>query len=594
MFASIIVIMSSETVMRLGPAWFTKVIIDDAVIGGSSRQLIWLVLGLFAVTGVARALNSLQSYLTEWLGQIVVQDLRNDLYRHLQGQSMSFFDSHQTGQLMSRVTSDVSQVQQFVSQGTIRILDAAVGLAIYLGVLFMLDARLTLVALAAAPFILFSQLRIRKVMRIYRDLQRMMAKLTEILQENVSSIKLVKAFGREQYESSRFLDQYWQIRSKRLDTTRLTGAWSQVQEVSTALAAVLVLFYGAQRVMDGQLTIGSLVAFQSYVAMLWSPVRFFGLINQSVQQAIASGERVFEIVDWPLDVAEKPDAIALPALHGELRLAEVSFWYGKERPLLRQISVHVPPGQSLAIVGPSGSGKSTLINLIPRFYDVTEGRVTVDGYDVRDVTLQSLRSQIGMVLQETFLFNMTIRENVRYGRQDATDEQVIEAAKAANAHSFIMEMPEGYDTLIGERGVRLSGGQRQRLAIARALLVDPRILILDEATSSVDTRTDYLIQRALERLMEGRTTVVVAHRLSTVLRANQIVYLESGRIVGKGTHAELLETCEPYRRLYETQFKVQEREDSHPILGSTENGLTGDRAGSRRRRAQEVVEVPGR
>jgi ABC-type multidrug transport system fused ATPase/permease subunit len=558
-FTSILVVMTTEASLRLAPAWLTKTIVDDVALTGTFGQLGWLVLALFLVTGVARALSSLQNYLTEWMGQNVVHDLRNDLYRHLQGQSMSFFDSHQTGQLMSRVTSDVSQVQFFVANGTIRILDAAVGITMYVVVLLLLDVQLALVALTAAPVIFYVQMRMRSITRIYRELQRMMATLTGILQENVTAIKLVKAYARERYETDRFLTQYWQIRSKRLDTTRLMGAWSQAQELSTALAAVLVLYFGAQRVMDGSLTVGGLIAFQTYVGLLWGPIRMFGFINQSVQQAMAAGERVFEIIDWPLDVAEKPDAIALPRLRGALTFEGVSFAYGQGRPLLSDVTLDVPPGTSLAIVGPSGSGKTTLVNLIPRFYDVTAGRVTVDGIDVRDVTLQSLRSQVGMVLQETFLFNMTIKENIRYGRESATDEEVAAAAEAANAHGFIMELPDGYETLTGEKGVRLSGGQRQRLAIARALLVDPRILILDEATSSVDTRTDYLIQRALERLMRGRTTVIVAHRLSTILRADQIVYLDGGTVLARGRHAELLETCAPYRWLYETQFQIQER-----------------------------------
>ena len=566
-FGAILVVMTSESALRLAPAWFTRTIIDEAVVTGTFKDLLWLVAGLFVVTGVARALNSLQNYLTEWLGQNVVQDLRNDLYRHLQAQSMSFFDANQTGQLMSRVTSDVSQVQSFVASGTIRILDAAVGIVIFLGVLLALDVQMTLVALVALPVIVFCQLRIRRITRIYRDLQRMMGRLTGILQENVASIKLVKAYGREAHESQRFLAQYWQIRTKRMDTTRLMGAWSQAQEVSTALAATLVLFVGAQRVMEGALTVGTLVQFTSYVAMLWGPIRFFSMINQSIQQAIASGERVFEVIDWPLDVAEKPGAVKLPPLRGHLTFDRVTFTYGRDRPLLVNISLEVPPGESLAVVGPSGSGKTTLINLIPRFYDATQGRVLVDGHDVRDVTLQSLRSQIGMVLQDTFLFNMSIRENIRYGRDDAGDDEVRAAAQAANAHAFIDELPDGYDTLIGERGVRLSGGQRQRLAIARALLVDPRILILDEATSSVDTRTDYLIQRALERLMEGRTTVVVAHRLSTVVRAHQIAYLDAGRVAATGTHAELLERFPPYRQLYEAQFQVQDSAAA-PLAGA--------------------------
>ena len=563
-FAGVVVAMVAETSFRLGPGWITRQIIDDAIAGGTPLDLLRLVGALFAVTAAAKALNSFQNYLTEWLGQNVTHDLRNDVYRHLQAQSMRFFDENQTGQLMSRVTSDVSQVQSFVSSGTVRILDAASGIAIYLVALVLLDVPMTLVALAALPVIVFSQIRIRRTTRIFRDLQRMMGRLTAILQENVASIKLVKAFGREQYESERFLRQYWDIRTKRLDATRLMGAWSQVQEVSTALAGVLVLFVGAQRVMEGALTIGTLVQFTSYVGMLWGPVRFFSTINQSVQQAIAAGERVFEVIDWPLDVAEKPDALPLPPLDGHLAFDRVTFTYGRERPLLVNISLDVPPGQSLAVVGPSGSGKTTLINLIPRFYDATQGRVLVDGHDVRDVTLQSLRSQIGMVLQDTFLFNLTIKENIRYGRSTATDQEVEDAARAANAHSFVEELPDRYDTLIGERGVRLSGGQRQRLAIARALLVDPRILILDEATSSVDTRTDYLIQRALERLMQGRTTVVVAHRLSTVLRAHQILYLEDGRILARGPHQALLQTCPQYKLLYETQFQVQQATSPAP------------------------------
>ena len=555
--AGVLFCMTTEAALRTAPAWLTKSIIDQAVVHGTARDLLLLVVGLFAVTAIAKILNSMQGYFTESLGQNVVYDLRNDLYRHLQSQSMSFYDANQTGQLMSRVTSDVSQVQFFIANGTIRILDAFVSISMYLVLLLTLDLRLTLIALTAAPVILYVQFHIRTITTIYRELQRMMAQLTTILQENVAAIKLVKAFNREQYESDRFLGQYWTIRTRRLSVTLKMGAWSQVQETSTAMASVLVLFFGAQRVMEGTMSVGGLFAFQAYVMMLWQPIRFFGFINQAVQQALAAGERVFEIIDWPLDVAEKPDAAALPALHGALALEGVGFAYGKQAPLLRDISVTVPPGGSLAIVGPSGSGKSTLINLIPRFYDVTHGRVMVDGQDVRDVTLQSLRSQIGMVLQETFLFNLTVKQNIRYGRDEATDEQVIEAAKAANAHEFIAELPEGYDTMIGERGVRLSGGQRQRIAIARALLVDPRILILDEATSSVDTRTDFLIQRALERLMNGRTTIVIAHRLATVQRADQILYLESGRIVGRGRHDELLKTCPQYLHLYQTQFRLQ-------------------------------------
>ncbi|HET7768509.1 MAG TPA: ABC transporter ATP-binding protein, partial [Chloroflexota bacterium] len=329
------------------------------------------------------------------------------------------------------------------------------------------------------------------------------------------------------------------------------------QDFATYCSAIIIIAYGGWRVMTGDLTVGGLAAFYSYVLTMWSPVRWLTFINQMSQQAVAAGERIFEILDTAQDVTEKPNAVVIPRLKGRIELKNVSFAYGKNPPLLKNIDALVEPGEMLALVGPSGSGKTTLINLIPRFYDVTSGVVKIDDVDVRDLSLQSLRSQIGMVMQETFLFNMTIRENISYGREDATQEQIEAAARAANAHDFISELEEGYDTLTGERGVRLSGGQRQRIAIARAILVDPRILILDEATSSVDNKTDYLIRQALDELMKGRTTIVIAHRLSTVQRAHQIAVMEKGQITARGTHAELLRSSPLYQHLNEIQFALQ-------------------------------------
>jgi ATP-binding cassette subfamily B protein len=381
--------------------------------------------------------------------------------------------------------------------------------------------------------------------------------LNVVIQENVAGIKLVKAFNREPFEAQRFDQVNWDIREGRMKASMAMAVASPGQDFATYLSAVIIIVFGAWRVMDGALTVGSLAAFYSYVLTMWAPVRWLTFVNQMAQQAMASGERIFEILDTPLEVTEMPGAVVLPHLEGRLEFENVSFAYGKNSPLLRDIDAVVEPGQTLALVGPSGSGKTTLINLIPRFYDVSTGAVRVDGHDVRDVSLESLRAQIGMVMQETFLFNLTIRENISYGRSGATQAEIEAAARAANAHDFIKELEQGYDTVIGERGVRLSGGQRQRIAIARAILVDPRILILDEATSSVDTRTDYLIRNALDELMQGRTTIVIAHRLSTVQRAHQILVMEKGRITARGTHAELLRTSPLYQHLYEIQFQLQ-------------------------------------
>jgi ABC-type multidrug transport system fused ATPase/permease subunit len=585
-----VVLILALTSFRMGPAWFTKLIVDEAIPRRDPLLALWFIAGLFGAALVSNLMNSLETYLEQYVGQRVIYDLRNALYTHLQSQSMSFYDANQTGQLMSRVTNDVSQVQFFLTQGLARLITSFVTMGLNLGIMLALDAQLTLVAMSVIPLIFFYQRKMREVMPLWREVQKRMADLNVVIQENVAGIKLVKAFNREPYEAQRFNEVNWDIRQKRLKSSLLMGFIMPGQEFAASLSTVIILAVGAARVMDGNLTVGSLLAFNSYALAMWMPIRFLGFINQMAQQAIAAGERVFEILDTPLDVTEKPDAVPLPPLKGRIEFDHVWFSYGKDQPpLLRDITFTVEPGQTLALVGPSGSGKSTIVNLIPRFYDPTRGRVLIDGYDVRDVTLESLRSQIGMVMQETFLFNMTVKENISYGRPDATMEEIIEAAKAANAHDFIMELPQGYDTLIGERGMRLSGGQRQRIAIARAILVNPRILILDEATSSVDTRTDAMIQAALDRLMKDRTTIVIAHRLSTVQRAHQILVLEDGQIVGRGTHEELLRTNERYQHLYDIQFRLQRDGVASTLVGA----VVGDGEEGEGQRARSA-EHPGR
>ena len=549
---------------RLGPAWFVKLIIDNALPGGVnapergdlSLAAVYIV-GMLGISFLTNTLNAGETYLQQWVGQRVVFDLRAKLYDTLQSQSMSFYDANQTGQLMSRVTNDVQQVQSFITSGVVRLVNTVVTLGINLAVMLYLDPILTAVAMSVTPIVIYFQQRMARVMDLYRGLSRQQAQLNVVLQENVTGIKLVKAFDREDFESERFNKVNWSIRDGRMKTSMNRNIAGAGQEFATYLSAIIIIVFGAWRVMEGAISVGALAAFYSYVLAMWSPVRWMTFVNQMAQQALAAGERIFEILDSKLDVAEKPDAIVLPRLDGKVEFERVSFAYGKGPALLRDVTFTAEPGQTLALVGPSGSGKTTLINLIPRFYDVTHGAVRVDGHDVRDVSLESLRSQIGMVMQETFLFNMTIGENIRYGKPDATQEEIEAAARAANAHDFIAELEDGYNTFTGERGVRLSGGQRQRIAIARAILVDPRILILDEATSSVDNKTDYLIQQALDGLMKGRTTIVIAHRLSTVQRAHQILVMEKGRITAQGTHEQLLHTSPLYLHLHEIQFTLQ-------------------------------------
>ena len=561
--ASVVLLLGVIVALRMAPARLTQSVIDEVIPSGDWWRLALLVVAVFGSAMGLNALTSGQTYLGQMLGQKVIFDLRSDVYRHLQSQSMSFFDENQTGQLMSRVTNDVGMVQFFVSGALVQTINFVLMVALNVWAMWEIDGTLTVLTLSVAPLIILIQLEAAKIMPMWRRMQQKMASLSGILQENISAIKLVKAFTREDYEADRFNAVLADVRDTRLMTSKYMQAFMQSMMLATMLSQVLGLCFGAALVIDGHITIGQLFAFQSYAMLLWLPTQQLGFINMMSQQAIAGGERIFEIIDTPFDVSEKPGALDLRPMQGHVRFEGVSFAYGKNPPLLSGLDFEVPAGKTLAIVGPSGSGKTTIINLIPRFYDVTVGRVLVDGHDVRDLTLASLRSQIGMVLQETFLFNLTVRENIKYGRSDASDEEMIAAARAANAHEFISEMPEGYDTLIGERGVKLSGGQRQRIAIARAIVVDPKILILDEATSAVDTRTDYLIQQALDRLMEGRTTFVIAHRLTTVMRADQILVLADGKVTARGRHDELLLTSPTYKSVAETQLK---RPDESPAL----------------------------
>jgi len=553
-----LVTLTLGSLLRTLPPTLSKIAIDDGVLA-DNLGVLFVTIGLFVgaviLSNVAMAGRL---YAARYSAQKVIHDIRNDLYTHLSAKSMSFFDRHQTGDLMSRVTNDVNMIQFFFTMAGTVILSSIALTAMNLIFMFALDWVLALAIVGLVPFFIAMQSVAKRVVPLFRRSNQQMGVVNVEIREAISGIKVIQAFGREQYQEKRFDRENWTLRDLRTRVLRTFALYSQGIELIAGAATALILGLGAWRVVNSDFTLGGLVAFQGYLLLMLAPTRFLGFAVQITQQAVTSGERVFQIIDTPLDVQEKPDARPLPVVRGEIEFDRVTFQYGDRDPILRDISVHVPDGGSLAIVGRSGSGKSTLANLLPRFYDPTEGAIRVDGHDLRDVRLQDLRSRIGMVMQETFLFNMTVADNLRFGRKNATHEELEAAARMAAAHEFIAELPKGYDTLIGDRGVRLSGGQRQRIAIARALLVRPAILVLDEATSSVDTRTDRAIQRALEQLMQERTTIVIAHRLSTIRRVDQIIVVDGGRIVAHGAHEDLLESSDDYRAIYELQFRLQE------------------------------------
>ena len=546
------------SLLRTLPPTLSKIAIDDGVRAGDLGVL-FVTVGLFAGAVVlSNVTMGARLYAARYSSQRVIHDIRNDLYTHLSAKSMSFFDRNQTGDLMSRVTNDVNMIQFFFNMAGTVILSSIVLTAMNLAFMLALDWVMALAILSLFPFFIAMQSVARRVVPLFRRSNQQMGVVNVEIREAIAGVKVIQAFGRERHQEERFDAENWKLRDLRTRVMRTFSLYTQGVELIAGAATALILGLGSWRIIHGDFTLGGLVAFQGYLLLMLAPTRFLGFAVQISQQAVTSGERVFQIIDTPLEVQEQPDARPLPTVRGEIEFDGVTFQYGERDPILRDVSVHVPAGGSLAIVGRSGSGKSSLANLLPRFYDPTEGTIRVDGHDLRSVRLQDLRSRIGMVMQETFLFNMTVADNLRFGRKDATDEDLEEAARMAAAHDFIMDLSQGYDTLIGDRGVRLSGGQRQRIAIARALLVRPAILVLDEATSSVDTRTDRTIQQALEELMRERTTIVIAHRLATIRRVDQIIVLDDGRIVARGTHDELLADSEAYRAIYELQFRLQE------------------------------------
>ncbi|MDP2659642.1 MAG: ABC transporter ATP-binding protein [Dehalococcoidia bacterium] len=551
------------TLLGLAFPYLIKVVIDGALSGEQGNFLILAAVALVAITVVQAAFAFGQGYLNESVSQRIAFDVRTALYDKMQRLSFAFHDRAQTGDLMSRSTSDVDSVRLFFNSGLMNGLNVILTFLAVTAVLVSTDWRLALVSLSLIPVLgLRAVLVARKLRSLFMTVQRQLARMAAVLHENIAGVRVVKAFAREEFEIDKFGRENHQLM---LDTMAAVRQWSfnfPFMSFIVSLSTALILWYGGREVLDGRLTIGGLVAFNGYLMMLAWPVRSLGWVMNLFARAASSGERIFEILDAPYDVSEAPDALPMPRIKGHLRFENVSFGYDPEHPILRDISFEVEEGQTVALVGRTGSGKSSLVSMIPRFYDPTAGRITIDGIDVSRVTLSSLRKQIGIVLQETFLFSATVLENLAYGAEGATMQAIEAAARDAHAYEFIKSLPDGYGTLVGERGITLSGGQRQRIAIARTLLLDPPILILDDSTSSVDMETEYLIQEALRVLMQGRTTIVIAQRLTTIKRADLILVIEDGRIVERGAHAELMEHGRAYQEIYDINLRDQEEASS--------------------------------
>ena len=573
-FAVAILVVVAATTFNVAAPWLTGIAIDTGLdiatvegIDGVEEEVargtigtLLLAIGMLVAAGIARGVFMyLQTYLGERISQRVAYDFRNDLYDHLQRLSYAFHDRSQIGQIMSRATQDVEGVRMFVSMGVLRLVFVVLLVVVIHALMIAANARVGLVALAFVPLIAIqSTWAAAKLRPVWLRVQDLQGEMSNVLQENLTGQRVVKAFSRTEFEQRKFDATVDELFTASYSTSRFQAFNEPFLQAVWLLSLGVVFWVGTQEIQAGRMTVGQLAAFQLYLTLLQVPVRSIGWIVMMFSRAHSTGNRIFEILDAESAVSERDGAQPLRPGPGAVRFEDVSFGYDEVSPVLSHVEVDAEPGQTIALLGPTGSGKSTVVNLLPRFYDVTSGRITIDGEDVRDVTLDSLRDAIGIVQQDLFLFIGTIRENIAYGVPDATDEDIVAAARTAHVHDFIEALPDGYDTWVGERGVTLSGGQRQRISIARTLLRDPRVLILDDSTASVDMRTEYEIHEGLQALMEGRTTFVIAQRLRTVKAADQILVLRDGEIVERGTHDDLLARDGFYRQIYDLELRDQE------------------------------------
>lgn len=533
-------------------------VIDDIFAQKDKTALLYLPFVILGVFGIRGVMNFGDNYLTDYVGLRIINDVRDGLNRHLQFLSLSFFQRHPTGTLISRVTNDVALVRSALTDAVASLIRDTTSLLALIVVAFLKDWILATIAFVVFPASVLPITRMsKKIKRFTKRGQVAKGNLTNLLQESIQGNRIVKAFGMEEYEITRFREENQKVFKQSIRGSRTQAVVTPAMELLASFAIGAVVWYGGSSVIAGGRTQGEFMAFMTAMFLMYQPFKHLTRTYTTIQQGIVGAERIFEIVDEESEIKERPDARPAPSFSRMIEFHDVSFGYGRKL-VLNNINFRIRAGEMVALVGMSGVGKSTLADLIPRFYDVTSGKITIDGMDIREVTLQSLRSQIGIVSQHTFLFNDTVKNNIAYGDPSKDMEHIVAAAKTAHAHDFIMDMPQGYDTAIGEMGMRLSGGQRQRLAIARALLKDAPILILDEATSSLDTDSERLVQEALENLMIRRTTLVIAHRLSTIRKATRIVVLVDGAIVEEGTHAELLARQSEYNRLYTLQLLEDE------------------------------------
>ena len=548
--------------------------IDEALESGVRRELLTLGIAIVLISVLRGIFSYLQNYMAESLSQMAAFDLRNDFFRKLQSLSFGYHDQQQTGNLMSKATADVEAVRRFTSMGLIRGLSVVMMVVAVAVLMLTTNWRLGLTSMAFVPFVVWrGVLMSRKLRPTWMMVQAETGNMTTVLQENLSGMRVVKAFGAHEFEEAKFEEKASAVADHTYAATRLFASQGSLMTFIFTAATGIILLVGGNEVVSGRLSAGDLAVFILLMGLLAMPVRMTGWMVSTFARAASAGQRIFEVLDARSPVEERPNAIELSDVRGNVRFAGVSLSYDSKGQAVSNIDFETRPGELVAILGAPGSGKSTIVQLIPRFYDVSDGSITIDGRDVRDVTLASLRRNVGIVLQDIFVFAASLRENIAYGAEDASMDDVIRAARVAQLHDFIQGLPRGYESMVGERGVRLSGGQRQRLAIARTILLDPPILILDDSTSSVDMATEYQIQQAMSEVVKGRTTFVIAHRLSTVRDADTILVLDEGKIVERGSHEELLAHDGFYRRIYDVQLRPQE-EDS--AVGRATSPIGGD------------------